>query len=388
MSEKRITVWIQRFKDRPHLMLQWIDPDTGKRKSKSAETADERKAEAKRTDLEADLNNGRYQEASRMTWDRFRELFEAEYVTGRRPATRNGFRYALDLFERLANPARLRSITQRTISSYVAALRTMPVRGKRGRLGMLPSSIKVRLQFLHTALSWAVEQKMLPEVPAFPSVKVPRKKPQPVPAESFERLLAKAPDDQMRCFLLCGWLAGLRLGEAFALEWERTDAAPWIDLAGDRIVLPAEFAKAVEDQWVPLDPELREALLALPRRGRKVFCFTGPGGRPVAENTMSGRVSELAVRAGVKLTMHTLRKGFGCRYAGRVPAQVLQKLMRHGNIKTTMEFYANVDDAVREAVLGPKRNSPRNTQAADDAGAADTSHVNPSPNEGNGESAY
>ena len=27
MSDKRVTVWVQRFKDRPHLMLQWIDPD-------------------------------------------------------------------------------------------------------------------------------------------------------------------------------------------------------------------------------------------------------------------------------------------------------------------------------------------------------------------------
>jgi hypothetical protein len=28
MSEKRATVWVQRFKDRPNLMLQWIDPFT------------------------------------------------------------------------------------------------------------------------------------------------------------------------------------------------------------------------------------------------------------------------------------------------------------------------------------------------------------------------
>ena len=58
--------------------------------------------------------------------------------------------------------------------------------------------------------------------------------------------------------------------------------------------------------------------------------------------------------------MKTLRRGFGCRYAGKVPAQVLQKLMRHANIKTTMDYYANVDEAAEEAILGPKRNSLRN----------------------------
>src|SRR5262249_44918933 len=110
MSEKRITVWVQRFKDRPHLVLQWIDPDTGKRKSKAAGTADEKKAEDARVDLESDLNNGRYQETSRMTWERFRELFEQEYVATRRPNTRANYGDALDLFERLCNPTSLRAI--------------------------------------------------------------------------------------------------------------------------------------------------------------------------------------------------------------------------------------------------------------------------------------
>jgi hypothetical protein len=47
-------------------MLQWIDPDTNRRKSKSAGTADEKEAEKARADLEYELNHGRYQEASRL----------------------------------------------------------------------------------------------------------------------------------------------------------------------------------------------------------------------------------------------------------------------------------------------------------------------------------
>jgi integrase len=77
------------------------------------------------------------------------------------------------------------------------------------------------------------------------------------------------------------------------------------------------------------------------------------------------RVAALAKRAGVEVTVHTLRKGFGCRHAGVVPAQVLQKLMRHSSITTTMDYYANVDDAVVEAILGPKRNAGRNSAAAE-----------------------
>jgi integrase len=376
MPEKRVTVWVQRFKDRASLMLQWIDPDTGKRKSRSAGTDDPDKAETARADLEYELNHGRYQEASRMSWDTFRELFEREYVADKRLNTRENYEDTLDLFERLCGPARLRSITERTLSQFVAGMREMP--RPRGRVGLAPSTIAVRLEFLRTALRWAVSQKMLPECPRFPSVKVPRKKPQPVAVEAFERLVAKAPDEMTRAYLLTGWLAGLRLSEAYALEWEPTDKAPYLDLARDRIVLPAEFAKSVEDQWVPLDPALRGTLLALPRDGAKVFRFPRKDGRPITDCTLSWRVIDLAKAAGVKLSMHTLRKGFGCRYAGKVPAQVLQRLMRHADIKTTMGYYANVDDAAMEAVLGSQRNSSRNTPTAGPDCQTAAEVVNPS----------
>jgi integrase len=81
--------------------------------------------------------------------------------------------------------------------------------------------------------------------------------------------------------------------------------------------------------------------------------------QPLTLNGVSQRVIRLAKRAGVKLTMHSLRKGFGCYYAGKVPAQVLQKLMRYGDIKTTMTYFANVDDAVEAAVA--QRNPSSNT---------------------------
>jgi integrase len=374
MSDKRITVWVQRFKDRPHLVLQWIDPNTNRRKSKSAGTADVKQAEAARTDLEADLNNDRYQEASRMSWERFRELFEEEYVAGLRKSTREHYGYVLDAFESICPVTALRTITGRTISAFVAGLRKRKLRN--GRCGLIPSSIKVYLQFLRTALNWAAGQGLVTACPHIPFIAVPKKRPQPVATESFERLLAKAPDEEMRVFLLTGWLAGLRISEAMELEWEESRDAPYIDFARDRICLPAEFAKGKEDQWVPLDPELRAALEALPRHGRKVFkLISRVTGERITRGGLSMRIGNLARLARVKLSMHATRRGFLCRYAERVPAQVLQRLARHANITTTMDYYANVDAAVEEAVLGPKRNRIRNNPSpplgplAEDVGA-------------------
>ncbi len=103
---------------------------------------------------------------------------------------------------------------------------------------------------------------------------------------------------------------------------------------------------------------LRDALEGLPRHGVRVFRFLNSRGEELTDNGVSQKVTTLAKRAGVRMSMKTLRAGFGCRYAGKVSAHVLQPLMRHANIKTTMDYYANIDVAVEEAVLGRKARKP------------------------------
>jgi hypothetical protein len=126
MSDKRIVVWVQRFPDRDNLVLQWHDPDTGKRRSQSAKTADEGEAEQARADLEYELNNGLHKQASAMSWDRFRELFEEEYAAHRRPETREVYANVFNLFEQVCSPRSLRSITERTVSAFAAGLHKLP----------------------------------------------------------------------------------------------------------------------------------------------------------------------------------------------------------------------------------------------------------------------
>ena len=51
---------------------------------------------------------------------------------------------------------------------------------------------------------------------------------------------------------------------------------------------------------------------------------------------------------------HDLRRSFGFRWAKRVMPLILQKLMRHADITTTMEFYVTQNEAqTAEAVSGP-----------------------------------
>jgi integrase len=250
------------------------------------------------------------------------------------------------------HPSKLRDVTERTISLFVKGMRERKLRG--GRVGLARMTIKNYLIALKTMMGWALEQRLLATVPTFPHIKVPKKKPQPIPAESFEKLLEKAPDAYWRVFLLCGWWAGLRLSEARHLRWEPSDTLPWLDFEGNRIVLPATFAKSDEDQWVPMHPVLRQALAELPRTGEQVFPFRSRcGGGPLSRGGVTHRVLLMAKKAGVKLSMHKLRKGFGCRAAktlGKGGAAVLHELMRHSSMQVTMDYYATVSDVLQDAI--------------------------------------
>ena len=67
---------------------------------------------------------------------------------------------------------------------------------------------------------------------------------------------------------------------------------------------------------MPLHSQLRDALEALPDTGDAMFDFRSrKGGGPLSDAGVSQRVRLIAKQAGVKLSMHRLRKGFGCRVA-------------------------------------------------------------------------
>jgi integrase len=335
VSDKRITVWVQQFKDRSALMLQWIDPDTGKRKSRSSETADPDKAERARADLEYELNHGLLSEPSKMPWETFRDLYEQEKLAGTREATRRKAGYVFDAFEELAHPRTLGIVTERTLSRYAAQLRER---------GYKAATIQGHLAYLRAALRWAADQKLIPAAPKVVMPKVPKKTTiRKILAEEFERLLAVAPDGCWAAFLQTAWYTGMRRNEMLDLVWEEGEK-PWVDFGQNRIWIPAAYNKSNADQWLPLHPEL--AAILKPRRQERGRLFP----LSASPREVSRKFTRLAKKAGLKISLHDVRRSFGSRYAAAVPAPVLQRLMRHADIKTTLAYYTNVDDVLDEAI--------------------------------------
>jgi integrase len=336
--EKRVTVYLLRPKDRPTFQLQWVDPVTGRRKTKSAGTDDPERAEQARIDLEYEVNHDMVREPSKMLWASFREQYEAEKLASLRPRTREKAGDVFDSFEAfIGDRKKLGDIDERTVSKYAAALR------ERGRKA---ATIHGHLDYLRAALRWAADQKLITAAPKVIKPKLSKKRTiRKIVMEELERLLAAAPDEPSRALISAAWYTGLRRNELLDLCWRGDEGRPWIDFDRNRVQIPAEYNKADADQWIPLHPELAAILEPLRQPHGRIFRISpSPAERPRDD----GR---LARKAGLKITLHDLRRSFGSRYAAVVPAQVLQRLMRHANIKTTLEYYTDLDDVLDGAIL-------------------------------------
>ncbi|MBC8290618.1 MAG: site-specific integrase, partial [Planctomycetes bacterium] len=74
-------------------------------------------------------------------------------------------------------------------------------------------------------------------------------------------------------------------------------------------------------------------------------------GGGLTPNSVGRVISSLGRKAGIFVdksqdkfaTAHDLRRSFGTRWSKRVKSAVLQKLMRHTDIKTTMDYYVDQD---------------------------------------------
>ena len=206
---------------------------------------------------------------------------------------------------------------------------------------------------LKTAFRWGVKQKLLPAVPEFPTVKVPKKKPKPVPPADFEKLLKQAPDNH-RARSTCCQRGGAACGSPSATcnangrrrcrGWTSRRTASGCPPCSSRATRTSGFRSTAHS---------RKALEQLPKTGPAFFEFQSRRGGLLSRNGITNRVILLANKAGVKLSMHRLRKGFGCRVAaqlGKGNAPILHRLMRHSSMQVTMDYYASVDDVLNDAI--------------------------------------
>jgi integrase len=331
-------------------VLRWRDPETGAWKEKAVNSSSKKEAEKLAAQLEADLQQGRYVTPSKVTWDDFRLAFEAETLTSLAPRSVNSYRSALNHVEKVLHPERLAEIDAAAMSRLQTRLRDF---------GLRESSIATHLRHIKASLKWAHELGMLVTLPKVQMPKRARGQ------EEFERMRKSAEqvrtkDADMWKGLLDGlWLSGLRLGEALELSWD-DDGGISIDVEGKYpcFVISAESEKGFRDRRLPITPDFAEVVSWTPPEDRcgKVFAVS-------RERFGLDRVSRVIATIGKKANVvvnkeqnkfasaHDLRRAFGTRWATRVTPSVLQQLMRHASIETTLKYYVEQDsDSLAEEV--------------------------------------
>jgi len=387
-----IKVTVSASGKRKNFALLFRDPISGKRKAESAGTADRAEAERAAERLEEKLNSGVYKPPSKVTWAEARERYEQEKLSTLAPWTQHTTASSLNAMERILNPDRLAKLTPGVLSKFSTELRTN---------GAKPATVAKHLRDIKAMLRWCAAMGMLVVVP---KIEMPRQgkgslaKGRAITGEEFDRMIAACdkvrPRDAgtWKRFLRGLWLSGLRLGEALQLSWDG-DAAFAIDLRGKRPVfkIASEAQKSRRTQTLPLTPDFAQWLLDTPMDQRSGAVFrlgTRPNGKPYTTDEAGCIVTRIGKRAGVVVhrstktvkdaetgkpidvdvvkyaSSHDLRRSFGTRWAMREKPAVLQLLMRHASITTTLAYYVNLDvDEVAEGLWERHGNESANIPA-------------------------
>ena len=182
---EQISVTVFRPKGRKYYQAQWVDPITGRKKTRSTGANIKRDAERFAGKLQSELNSGTYHGKLKTKWKEFRERYESEVVPGMAKRTGEKVRAAFRAVERIVNPKMLATVNSEQISRFTAELR---------REGLAEPSVKGHLAHLKSALRWAHGVGLLAKVP---KITMPKRtagmKGRPLTTEEFERMLAAVP---------------------------------------------------------------------------------------------------------------------------------------------------------------------------------------------------
>ena len=338
---------------RAFIEARWIDPITGRKRTRSTETNDRRKAERFAARLEDEIENGTAGRGQ-VLWSHVRDRYYDEVMFHHAIRTQQKTRTSLGSLQELIDPRHVSSLTTAVVARWAVRMR---------EVGLSPWTIKGYLGDLRKVLRWAHKQDLLAVIPAFTMPRcVDGMKGRPVTTEEFERMLAAVPGvtkkaetaESWKTLLRGLWLSGLRLEEAMQLHWT-DERLMSVDLSGryPMFRIQARGQKNRTFQLLPMTPDFAEFLLATPENRRRSYVF-----RPAPFGKHPGRpnpdwvgkvISRIGKAAGVKVnetkfaSAHDLRRAFGFRWARRVSEQVLLELMRHKDIKTTRDFYIGID---------------------------------------------
>jgi integrase len=232
------------------------------------------------------------------------------------------------------------------------------------RLLSAKSVHNVQLHVSHM-LSNAQKRGLIAQVPEIEWIKVPDPGFDFLTFEEAERL-CKGPRDEWRTMIFVALRTGMRRGELLGLRWED------VDLSVGRIhvrqtYVQEEFGtpKSGKPRLIPLGDDVIEEL-RIQRHDRGPLVFCDHLGKPLAPSLLMSPLKRATKRAGLRdIGWHVLRHTFASHLVMRgVALKIVQELLGHSAIETTMIYAHLMPEIVRDAVRALDGARPGGTPSA------------------------
>lgn len=374
-----IRVYVYDRAGRSVLYMGYRDPATGRKYSRSTGTNNRREAERAAAIWEQEVNAINSSDGS-IPYDHFVALYSERHCSTLEPSSARKYLGSLSMLRDIIRPRTLADVTTARLADFVHQLR---------RSNRSESTCRGHIRAIKAALNWAArDAQLIPYAPQMPRAKRQSRrtiaKGRAITYAEFVAMMRATREvchepRQWRRNLRCLWLSGLRLSEAIELDWS-DQLKIHIDLSGEYpyLVVPGDRNKDGDDHLLPITPDWHRWLLRVPVSERVGAVLEWPRRRRKAinrydqmTNYASKVISEIGEASGVVVNQstgkfasaHDLRRSFGLRWSRRVPPNVLQLLMRHDDITTTMAYYVGRDvEHAAELVASLPSTEARNTE--------------------------
>jgi integrase len=247
---------------------------------------------------------------------------------------------------------RLDEVTYAVIEDFKLALaQTQAMNIKHKPSLLAPKTIHNVLVHVSDMLGVARKRGLIAVVPEIDWIKIPPQEFDFLDFEEAERLIAGA-QGEWRTMILVAKRTGMRVGELLGLRWED------VDLSAGRINVRQSYVQGVfgipksgKPREIPMGDDVIEALRAhRHKRGSLVFCDAA--GNVLTAGLLERPLKRALKRAGLRaIGWHVLRHTFASHLAMRgVPLKVIQELLGHSSIVTTMRYAHLAPHVARDAV--------------------------------------
>lgn len=353
---KPYTYWEARF-------TVGFDPQTGKQLQRSISGKTQKEVAQKLREVTAELDQGSYQEPTKMTLGEWLEIWLKEYSANLKPMTLQTYSEQVKnhIIPELGR-IKLKDLKTHMIQRFYNSMTT-------GEKPLSAKTIKNIHGVLHKALHQAVSNNLIRVNPATACVlpKVQKPEIKPLEPQEIHRVLQEAENDDYRNIFTVALFTGMRQGELLGLSWDCIDFESGVITVKQQLqhkdgkyflcspksnkprrILPAQLVMDA------LKAEREKQEHARQQAGEVWnnpfnLVFADASGKNLVRRTVVKHFKAIAGRAGVGDTrFHDMRHSFAVTslLAGD-DVKTVQENLGHATAAFTLDVYGHVTEQMR-----------------------------------------